>query len=162
PALTESRMQTMRPAPVPLLCLLSGVLSLSASASSPREMTTEARRLMDGGDLTGAVKMMQAARRAMQAEPVLDRALAEALAGQLYNAGVKLNNGAHPSEAISAFEEALQLDRDARGVRDAAFRATLRDATLQVARYLVASGHPSDAVTACRLLTERTPPEPGA
>src|SRR5262249_43328731 len=102
------------------------------------------------------------ARRAMQAEPAMDRALAEALAGQLYNAGVKLNNGARPSEAIVAFEEALQLDRDARGVRDAAFRATLRDATLQVARYLVASGHPTDAAAACRLRAERTPPGPGA
>ncbi|MGH9867904.1 MAG: tetratricopeptide repeat protein [Candidatus Polarisedimenticolia bacterium] len=145
-----------------LLVLAATPLLAGTAPATPRELTGQARQLMEGGNLMGALTVMGAARREMLRESVLDRELADALAGQLYNLGVRFNNGGKAREAMQSFTEALYLDAHAHGVRDATFRAGLRDASLKVARYLVSAGDPEAVLEACGVLARRHPPDPPA
>src|SRR5262245_33303769 len=162
PTSARTRLGAMRRLVAALIVLAATPSMAGAATATPRELTGQARQLMEGGNLVGALAVMAAARREMARNSILDRELADALAGQLYNLGVRFNNGGKAREAMQCFTEALQLDTLAHGVRDAAFRAGLRDASLKVARYLVSTGDPEAVLEACGVLTRRQPPDPPA
>jgi tetratricopeptide (TPR) repeat protein len=142
-----------------VLCALTLLASGSPgeASSTPRAMTLEARRLMESGDTAGALALMVSAREALVAAGPPDRELGDALAGQLHNAGVRLNNGGDAAGAMRAFGEVLRLDASLKGVRDEAFRRRVRDTVLQLGRFLAASGSPDAALDSCRLLAARVP-----
>ena len=130
----------------------------ASEARAPRDLASEGKRLMDAGDTAGAFASFAAARLALEGKPA-DRELIDYLSLGLYNLGVRLNNDRHADEAIDCFNEALRLAKSTPGLRDAAFRARLADASLAVAAYLVALNRTDASMQTYRLMAEGPAPD---
>lgn len=141
------------PRVVRILCLAAILVEpafhqASAAESTPRQLAQQGKELFEKGELAGSLASLRAASEKLGFTTPRDTELVDFLGLHLYNLGVRFNNTGDAPHALECFTLALEAGGPNGHIRDAVFRQSLGQATLDVAAFLMASGRADIALTA--------------